>query len=93
VDFGEMITILLRESPTAALAVFAIWAMRKEYEKRLEDRTFHQEQRLSEREAYATRLEELNRLFAEKLDELNQVLGSNTEVLRQILVIRQEEGK
>jgi len=84
-DIIEIITIMLRESATAALAAFAIWALRHSYEIRDVERSSASEAQIAERDKYAARLEVVNEAFMQKLGEVDQTLGANTEVLRQLL--------
>lgn len=89
-DIIEIITIVLRESATAALAAFAIWALRRSYEVRDSERQAASTAQVVERETFATRLETVNGVLVEKLGEVNQSLGANTEVLRRLLVEREK---
>jgi len=84
-DIIELITIVLRESATAALAAFAIWSLKRSYDIRDTERTASALAKIAERETYAARLESINSLLAEKLGEVNKSLGANTEVLRRLL--------
>jgi len=84
-DIIELITIVLRESATAALAAFAIWSLKRSYDIRDAEREAANIARVEERDSYAARLEVVNEVLNETLGEVNQSLGANTEVLRQLL--------
>ena len=71
-DILELVQIVIRESATAALAVFAIWSVKQLYEERLR-----------EREDYSDRLEKVNTLLVTKLEEGTQAIATSTEVVRQ----------
>jgi len=70
-DIVALIEAVLKESATAALALFAIWSVKQLYE-----------QRIREREDYATRLESINAVLIQKLEEGNRALATNAEVVR-----------
>ncbi|MBM3120368.1 MAG: hypothetical protein FJ006_12655 [Chloroflexi bacterium] len=70
-DIVALIEAVLKESATAALALFAIWSVKQLYE-----------QRIREREDYATRLESINAVLIQKLEEGNRALAVNAEVVR-----------
>jgi len=84
-DVLELLTIVLRESATAALAIFAIWLLKRSYDVRDAERTMAAAAQIAERDSFAVRLEEINKVVIEKLSDVNQSLGANTEVLRQLL--------
>ena len=89
-DIVTMITAALRESATAAVAIFAIWSLNRSYQIRDTERKVASEARIHERESYAARLVTVNQVLTEKLDDFNQTLGANTEVLRQLLAEREK---
>ena len=89
-DIIEIVSIFVKESAIAALAIFAIYELRRSYEIRNVELKDHMTQRLEERESYAERLEAINGLFVQKLGEVNVSLGANTEVLRQLLADRKK---
>ena len=78
-DILELVQIVIRESATAALAVFAIWSVKQLYEERLR-----------EREDYADRLEKVNTLLVTKLEEGTHAIAISTEVVRQNTVVLEE---
>ena len=87
-DIIAIMTSALRESATAALALFAIWSLKKLYEQRAEERDEYfqrreefQKQRIEERDDYAARLEAVNNALMTKLGEVNHTLGANTKVI------------
>jgi len=84
-DIIEVLTIILRESATAALGLFAIWSLKRSYDIRDAERTATAAAQIAERDAFANRLEAINNVLMDKLDAVNQSLGANTEVLRQLL--------
>jgi len=88
VDIVALIKAVVGESATAALALFAIWSLKKLYEQRLQERTDYAAQRLQEREDYAKRLETINETLIVKLGEVSHALGANTQVLERLLAER-----
>ena len=82
-DIIEIIVVILQESATAALALFAIWVVKYLYERRIEDHDEHAALRIQERDDYAIRMERVNCVLLEKLEEGNKALAVNTEVVRQ----------
>jgi len=82
-DIVQLLTAALRESATAALALFAIWSVKQLYEQRLQERDDHAAQRLQERDDYVARLENINQVLVVRLEEGNKALAVSTEVVRQ----------
>lgn len=70
-DILQVLQLFLRESATAALALFAIWSLKRLYEQRLE-----------ERQGYAEKLETVNATLIKKLEEGTEAMAVSTEVIR-----------
>lgn len=89
-DIVEIIKVVIGESATAALALFAIWSLKKLHEQRLEERKSHAEEvkkidelRIEERNEYIKRLEALNQIVVTSLEASTNAWATNTEVIRQ----------
>lgn len=79
-DFVEIFTVVLRESATAALAIFAIWELRCSYQRRLEDRRQELEQwRLQSETERQDKL-----MLNNTLQEVAARMAEMTEVLRTV---------
>lgn len=70
-DILQVIELVIRESATAALALFAIWSLKKVYEQRLE-----------ERQDYSVKMAAVNATLIEKLQEGTEAMATSTEVIR-----------
>ena len=70
-DIIEILTLVIRESATAALALFAIWSLKVSYERRLEDS-----------KEYAQTLKEVNDTLIVKLTESTAAQAASVEVIR-----------
>ena len=70
-DLIEILTLVIRESATAALALFAIWSMRASYERRLEDN-----------KEYSGALKSINDTLVMKLSESTAAVAASGEVIR-----------
>ena len=70
-DIIEILTLIIRESATAALALFAIWSLKASYAQRLEDG-----------KEYAVTLKEVNDTLIVKLTESTAVQAASVEVIR-----------
>jgi len=70
----DLVTLVLRESSTAALAVLALWMLKQSYEQRMAD---IQEQRDTERQRADT--------LQATLMDVSERLGENAEIHRRLL--------
>lgn len=75
----DIITAIVRESATAALAVLAIWMLRQSYQQRLEE-----QKRQADRWRNQMECEREDKLMLNQtLSEVAQRMGEMSEVLRQ----------
>jgi len=74
----NIITIILKESATAALAAFAIWELRNSYQRRLEDQQHEVDRWKAQMEC--ERQDKL--MLNETLQQVAQRMGEMSEVLR-----------
>ena len=71
-DIVDLLTRIASESATAALALFAIWSLKRSYEERLR-----------ERDSYAVTMKAMNETLIETLSDSTSATATNTEVIRQ----------
>lgn len=72
-DILQIVQLALQQSPVAALALFAIWLLKRSYEERIAEIQRRQEEEREDK-----------RMLAELLQEINRSLGENTAVLREV---------